>query len=75
MQVEALLTKNDLWEYVSGDNVLPADVTGDSVAIAAGVVAQNAWRKTDKKAKSDLIPSIHSSELQQTRGCTTSREV
>jgi len=64
MQVEALLTKNDLWEYVSGENVLPAPVVGDAVAVATGVAAQNAWRKSDKKAKSDLILSIHSSELQ-----------
>lgn len=75
MQVEALLTKNDLWEYVSGENVLPALVPGDAATVSAGVAAQNAWKRNDKKAKSDLILSIHSSELQQVRGCETSREV
>lgn len=55
MQVEALLTKNDLWEYVSGENVLPALVPGNTAAIADGVAAQSAWRRNDKKAKSDLI--------------------
>lgn len=73
MQVETLLTKNDLWEYVSDEAVLPAAVVGAS--IAACVAAQNAWRKNDKKAKSDLSLSIHSSKLQQVRGCETSREV
>lgn len=75
MQVEALLTKNDLWEYVSGENVLLAVVHGNAAVVAAGVAAQSAWKKNDKKAKSDLILSIHFSELQQVRDCETSREV
>lgn len=75
MQVEALLTKNDLWEYVSGESTLPAPVAGTDAQVAASVAAPNTWMKNEKKAKSDSIPSIHSSELQQLRGCTTSREV
>lgn len=54
LQVEALLTKNDLREYVSGEKVKP--------------------ELSDKKARSDLILSIQSSELSH-RGCETSRAI
>lgn len=62
MQVEALLIKNDVWDYVNGINVKPE---------------QNAetWLKMDRKAKADLVLSIQPSELKQIRGCETSRDV
>lgn len=65
MQIEALLTKNDLWEYVDGTNVCPR----------MGAETRDAWVKNDKKAKADLIMAIQPSELKQTRGCETSREI
>ncbi|GBP52301.1 Retrovirus-related Pol polyprotein from transposon TNT 1-94 [Eumeta japonica] len=37
--------------------------------------ARNAWIKTDRKAKSEVILAISSTELQHVRGCNTSREV
>lgn len=75
MQVKVLLTKNDLWEYVSGDTVLPLPGKGDPATVQAAEATRAAFRKNDKKAKSDLILSIHPSELPQIRGCETSREV
>lgn len=72
LHVEALLIKNDLWEYVSGEKPLPEEGETDS---AASTRAKTDWIKTDRKARSDLILSIHPSELQHVRGCTTSREV
>ncbi|XP_049316543.1 uncharacterized protein LOC125779311 [Bactrocera dorsalis] len=66
MQVEALLTKNDLWEYVNGSNLIPAETD---------TAARSAWLKADKKAKANLVLSIQPSELKQVRGCETSREV
>lgn len=75
MQVEALLTKNDLWEYVSGEKLFPNEETGTDATAAASVRTRTEWAKADKKAKSDLILSIHPTELQHVRGCTTSREV
>lgn len=65
MQVEALLTKNDLWEFVNGNSTIPAE----------GDAARNTWLNMDKKAKADLILSIQPSELKQIRGCETSRDV
>ena len=68
MQIEAILIKNDAWGYVNGTIRMP---TG-------GAAMENAvltWNTADSKAKSDLILSIHPSELKQVKGCTTSREV
>jgi len=74
MQAEALLTKNDLWKYVS-DIVFPPPGVGDPATVNAAEAARAIFRRNDKKARSDLILSIHLSELQQIRGCETSREV
>lgn len=65
MQVEALLEKHDLWDYVNGSIKMPTAETQEKVA----------WLKQDKKAKADLILSIQPSELKQIRGCNTSNEV
>jgi hypothetical protein len=51
LQAEALLTKNDLWEYVSGDRVKPEPVPG----MVGRNALTEAWIVADKKARSDLI--------------------
>lgn len=71
IQIEALLIKNDAWNYVNGSKAKPALVADD----AASEAAVKAWVDADSKAKSDLILSINPSELKQIKGCTTSREV
>lgn len=71
IHVEALLIKNDLWEYVSGDKPIPVVVEGNQ----ASIDARNEWIRTDRKAKSEVILAISSTELQHVRGCNTSREV
>ena len=58
MQVEALLTKNELWCYVSGEKVKPKIVHDND----ASVQSHEKWIKNDKKAKADLILSISPSE-------------
>ncbi|KMQ91491.1 retrovirus-related pol polyprotein from transposon tnt 1-94 [Lasius niger] len=74
MQIEALMIKSDLWEYVNGENTLPA--VGTSAAMSSvNIAAQSQWRKNDRKARSDLILSIHPSQLPQVRNLDTSREV
>ena len=71
MQIEAVLIKGDLWEYVSGECSLPQPTESSAAAIAA----QAQWRKNDRKARSDLVLAIHPSELPQVRHLTSSREV
>lgn len=71
MQVEALMTKNDTWKYASGELKPPEFVEGD----ARSDVEMKTWLSKDKMAKSDLILSISPSELQQIRGCVTSRDI
>jgi len=71
MHMEALLVKNDEWEYVNGTKVKPEVVPND----AASLRAEAEWIKNDNKAKSDIILSISASELKQVKGCATSREV
>jgi len=68
MQVEALLIKNDRWEYVIGEKVKPEPIAGDEPASTAANTAIDAWRVADRKAKSDLILSIYALELKQIRG-------
>lgn len=71
MFMEALLVKNDLWQYVNGTSVKPEATVGD----AASESATKAWEQNDAKARSDIILSISSPELKQVKGCVTSREV
>jgi len=74
IQAEALLIKNDTWGYVSGEKPRPI-VSSDPSARAFSQAAYDAWIVEDRKAKSDLILSIHPSELKQIRGCETSKDV
>lgn len=71
IQMEAFLTKNDTWGFISGEKVKPEITEGN----AATVEAARIWEKEDKKAKSDIILAIKPSELKQIKGCNTSREV
>jgi len=68
MHMEALLIKNDSWQYVSGDAVKPE-------ATESNVNKVRAWEKNDAKAKSDIILSIGATELKQVKGWISSREV
>lgn len=73
MQIEALMVKSDLREYVNGEITLPVvGTSADAVTVSA---LQSQWRKNDRKARSDLILSIHPSQLLQVRNLDTSREV
>ena len=71
IQMDAILTKNDAWGYVSGDKVKPEIVAGNTQSVEAA----RAWDVEDKKAKSDIVLAIKSSELKQIKGCNTPREV
>lgn len=76
MQVEALMIKNDLWEYVSGETVCPvAAENSTTTQLVAIEQARKEWKRADRKARSDLILSIHSSQLVQVRNLESSREV
>ena len=75
MQVEALLVRNDTWEYVIGVQVKP-EVTGENAeARAISQAAATAWEAADRKARSDLVLAISPSELKQIKGCVTSNEI
>lgn len=70
LQMKAILVKNKLWGYVDGtikETVLNAD-RGN---------AQDAslWKTNDSNALSDIILSIHPSELKQVKNCATAREL
>lgn len=71
LQMQALLTKNDAWSYVSGESRKPEIIEGDTTTLAA---FEN-WKRGDNKAKSDIILSISPSELKLIKGCETSRQV
>lgn len=68
LQMQALLIKADLWEYVSGDTTKPEPGVDNA---NARIVSE--WVKNDLKAKSDIILSISVSELKQIKNCVTSR--
>lgn len=71
IQMEALLVKNDMWAYVTGEKRKPPIVTGD----VSSATAAEAWEKEDRKAKSDIILGISPTELKRIKGCETSNEV
>ncbi|KAF7380593.1 hypothetical protein HZH68_016458 [Vespula germanica] len=67
-QMEALLIKNERWEYVSGEKRKPELDTSSKAA-------QEEWSTADRKAKADLILSISPSVLEHIGGCETARDV
>ena len=69
MQMQAILVKNNAWKYVNGTNV-KTELVADDDGISAQARAE--WDDNDSKAMSDLILSIHPSELKQIKGCTSS---
>lgn len=71
MFMEALLVKNDLWQYASGTSV-KLEVIVDN---AASENTARMWEQNDTKARSDIVLSISSTELKQIKGCITVREV
>ncbi|GBM59315.1 Retrovirus-related Pol polyprotein from transposon TNT 1-94 [Araneus ventricosus] len=64
LQIEAILVKNDHWNFVTGAERKP-EVTGD----ADNATAVAKWISNDQKAKADIILSIHPSELSQIKNC------
>lgn len=66
IQMEALLVRNDRWTYVIDTQIEHPIVELKEL---------EKWKKSDDKAKSDIILSISPSELKQVKGCKTSREV
>ncbi|GBL98065.1 hypothetical protein AVEN_84573-1 [Araneus ventricosus] len=70
LQIEAILVKNDRWNFVTGAERKP-EVTED----ADNATAVAKWISDDQKAKADIILSIHPSELSQIKNCNTSHEL
>ena len=71
IHAEALLVKSELWEYVSGEKPIP----GGDITQPAVLEAQDKWRRYDRKARAELVLLVHPKELQQIRGCETSRQI
>ncbi|KRX56900.1 Retrovirus-related Pol polyprotein from transposon TNT 1-94 [Trichinella sp. T9] len=71
LQAQAILVKNDLWEFVNGTKRRPKIVKDDESSLEA---AQK-WDISDQKAKADLILSISPLELREIKDCETSNEI
>jgi len=71
VQAEALLIKNDGWDYANGIRKRPETIDGD----ATSEIEARRWDIADQKAKSDLILTICPSELKQIKGCQTAHDV
>lgn len=67
LQMQALLTKNNAWMYVSGELQKPEVIEGNATTLAA---LEN-WKRGDNKAKSDIILSVSPCELKLIKGCDT----
>ena len=57
LQMQAVLIKNDLWDYVCGRCKEPETETDSS----------STWVRNDLKARSDIILSISPTELKQVK--------
>lgn len=64
VQAQAILIKNGLWSYVTGEKKTPDENS------AADIKAK--WMQEDLSARSDLFLIISPSELKQVRNCATS---
>lgn len=71
LQMQAILIKNDNWEYVSGKIKKPVNEKND----AETERKIEEWTTRDEKAKADLILAINPTELKQVKNCQTSREM
>lgn len=71
IQMQALLTKNDTWEYTSGKKPKPEIIPGNAKSLDDA----RKWELEDGKAKADIILSIKPSELKQIKDCNTSHEL
>ncbi|BES98060.1 Hydra magnipapillata [Nesidiocoris tenuis] len=71
IQVEALLRKSRMWDFVNGKNQKPVI---DPTKPETGGAAEK-WENDDQDAKSDLILTLSPSELKHIKGCKTSRDV
>ena len=65
IQVEALLVKNDVWDYVSGTNPPPNLGGADAATRTAAETAYKTWSAKDRKAKSDLTSASHRQNLRK----------
>ncbi|GBN82112.1 hypothetical protein AVEN_509-1 [Araneus ventricosus] len=70
LQIEAILVKNDHWNFVTGAEQKP-EVNGD----ADNATAVAKWISDDQKAKAHIVLSIYPSELSQIKNCKTSHEL
>lgn len=68
VQIEALLIKNERWEYVNGEKRKPEVNTSSNAA-------QEEWSSNDRKAKADLILSISPSLIKDIKECETARDI
>ena len=66
--MEAILVKNDFWQYINGTLVKPESATQNANAVVE-------WVKNYSKAKADIILCVSPSQLSQLKTCNTSREV
>lgn len=71
IQMQAILVKNEAWEFVNGQRPKP-EIIDDNARSQEEV---RRWKAEDEKAKADIILSIKPSELKQIKGCNTSREL
>lgn len=66
LQAQAVLVKNELWDYVSGEKCLTTTSTAEET---------EKFKKNDLLARAELLLLISPSELKQIKGCTTSKEL
>lgn len=69
--MQALLIKNEFWEYANGQRPKPECIPGD----AQSMESARKWALEDGKAKADIILAIKPSELKQVKECNTSHEL
>ena len=65
IHMRAILKKNDLWDYVTGDIPRPESDTTELTK----------WKKSDGKAESDILLAISPSELIALDGVESSKEI
>ncbi|KAG7187559.1 hypothetical protein KM043_018854 [Ampulex compressa] len=68
LRIQAVMTKNITWPYVSGRTTKLEPTAENALAIAA-------WHKEDDRAKTDLYLAINDAKLKQVKKCETARDI
>jgi hypothetical protein len=77
LKIELILTREDTWDIVTGDEPPPSDKGKEKEGSESSKKTDTfaAWQKKDRNARATILLSVNDSELTHVRDCKTSSEI